>query len=121
MSGINFIGIVPQGRIEKDGDMETYYMSEEEVQLQSEGKIAVIGTTTYVYGPKGSYAQHEYSMVDMTKAISVDIFYDTEDDYMMDQTIKFNNGESIYGRSRNHEEVKKWEALGIPITKSYGY
>lgn len=118
---INFIGLEPQGRIEKDGDLETYYMSEEEIKLQSQGKIAVIGTTMYVYGSKGSYKKHEYSMVNMTKATSISIFYDIEDDYMMDQTIKFEDGSSVYGRSRDHKEVERWEALGIPINKEYGW
>ena len=52
---------------------------------------------------------------------SSDIFYDIEDDNMMSQTLLLKDGSTIFGKSRNHEEVSKWEARGIKINKSYGY
>ena len=121
MSWINVIGLKLQGEWENEDGLTVYHMSQEEMDRRAEGTLAVIGTTTYVSGPKGSYKQHDYTIVDMTQAVSIDIFYDIEDDYSMDQTITFANGEKVYGCSRNHEEVERWEKLGIPITKSYGY
>ena len=115
---IKTIGLTLQGEYDENG---VYHMTPKEIEAEKNGEIAVVGTTTYTHGPNGSYRHHEYTIVNMKMAINIDIFYDIEDDYMMDQTIKFNNGESVYGRSRNHKEVELWESMGIPINKSYGY
>lgn len=118
---IETIGIELDGSWEHRDGLTVYHMSEKELAMEKTGTLAVVGTTTYIYGPKGSYKEHNYTICNMLEAISIDIFYDVEDNNMMDQTIKFANGKSVYGRSRNYEEVGKWKKLGIPITESYGY
>lgn len=115
------IGLELKGTIEQCDGYTIYHMSEEEKKLEKEGKIAIIGITICQYGPSGSSKTHNYTMVNMTQATHIDIFYDIEDDYMMDQTITFKDGQTVYGRSRDHQEVERWEALGIPISKSYGW
>lgn len=115
------IGMELKGEFKKDGDLTIYHMSEEELEKANNGKIAVVGTTTYICGPNGSSKKHDYAIVDMNFVESVDIFYDTEDDYSMNQTFNFKDGSSRFGMSRDHDEVAKWESNGVKINKSYGW
>ena len=118
------IGLELKGKSTFDENgCETYYPSEEEKEQMLQGKIAVVGTTTYHYNfGKGEAArEHDYTIVNMDTVSKISIFYDTEDDYMMSQTFHLKSGSTLFGMSRNHEEVEKWESLGIPISKGYGW
>lgn len=115
------IGLKLQGTFKQEDGLTIYYMSEEELKRTNNGEIAVVGTTIYSSGPNGSYKEHDYAIVDMSFVESIDIFYDTEDDYSMSQTFHFKDGSSRFGMSRDHKEVKLWEQKGIPINKSYGW
>lgn len=117
------IGLKLEGKTIKENECELYYMSQNEVEKQKKGEIAVIGTTIYHYNDpeKGNYKEHNYTIINMNCVEKISIFYDTEDDYMMSQTFHLKNGSSLFGMSRNHEEVEKWESLGIPISKGYGW
>lgn len=118
---INVIGLELKGNWTQDGSLTTYQMTEEEINKMNNGEIAVVGTVTYEYGPNGSSRTHENTIVNMNLVKEIDIFYDIEDDNMMSQTLLLEDGSTVFGRSRNHEEVEKWEARGIKISKSYGY
>lgn len=98
-----------------------YYMTNEEIEKEKQGDIAVIGSTTYVYKNGEEYREHNYDILNMDIVENIDIFYDTEDDYKMDQKFHLKDGSTLYSVSRNHKEVKLWEQKGIPITKSYGW
>lgn len=98
-----------------------YHMTNEEIEKEKQGDIAVIGSTTYVYKNGEEYREYNYDILNMNIVENIDIFYDTEDDYKMDQTFHLKDGSTLYSVSRNHEEVKLWEQKGIPITKSYGW
>ena len=115
------IGLELQGKMTVKDDLTTYYMTEEEIKKMNNGEIAVVGTVTYEYGPNGSSKTHKNTIVNMNLVKEIDIFYDIEDDNMMSQTLLLKDGSTIFGKSRNHEEVSKWEARGIKINKSYGY
>lgn len=118
---IKGIGMELQGEfIEKNG-LTIYHMSKEELKRANNGEIAVVGTTIYSSGPNGSSKTHDYAIVDMDFVEKVDIFYDIEDDYSMNQTFHFKDGSSRFGMSRDHKEVELWEQKGIPINKSYGW
>ena len=118
---IEGIGITLQGKHENKDGMWYYYMTDEEINLQKEGKITVVGTTTYVHGPNESYRKHQYSVLNMDIVEKIDIFYDVEDEMMMSQTFTLENGETIFSRSRDHNEVSKWKQNGVQIEESYGY
>lgn len=118
---IKGIGLTLQGKFERDGELTVYHMSTDELEKVKRGEIAVVGTTTYSYSPNGSGRVHDYALVNMDFVKSVDIFYDTEDDYQMSQTFHFKDGSSRFGMSRDHDEVALWESNGVKITKSYGY
>ena len=118
---IEGIGIELKGKHVKQGTMSTYHMTDEEINLEKQGKIAVVGTTTYVMSPGCSYKEHKYSILNMNIVKKVDIHYDTEDEMMMSQTFTLKNGETIFSRSRNHDEVKRWKENGVQIDESYGY
>lgn len=106
-----------QGWYEKRNGSEVYHMSKEELKLEEQGKLAIVGSTIYGNG----YRYHEYTIISMKNVVKIDIFYDVEDDYSMAQTIHFKDGTSLWGISRNHKEVELWEKNGVKINKSYGY
>lgn len=120
---IKGIGIKLKGKFIKKGTLTEYYPTEEELEELKKGKLAVIGATTQTFNSKdGSLIkEHEYNIVNMDEVEKVDIFYDIEDDYMMDQTLYLKNGKTLWGMSRDHEEVAKWEKNGIEIKKGYGW
>ena len=122
MNGIRAIGLTLQGVFEQDEQLTKYYMTKEEKEKEKNGDITVVGTTTYVTGKNGEYKIHESIILSMSEVERIHIDYDPEDDYIMDQHFYLKNGEKLYGRSRDHEEVKLWESKGIPITKdTYKY
>lgn len=115
------IGLQLQGKFKQDGDLTIYQMSEEELRKANNGEIAIVGTTIYSSGPNGSSKTHDYVIVNMNFVDRVDIFYDVEDDYSMNQTFHFKDGSSRFGISRDHDEVALWESNGVKINKNYGW
>lgn len=107
------IGIELKGTYDKNG---TYHMTKEEIEMEEKGELVVVGCTIR----HGGYKYHEYKIISIKEVERINIFYDIEDDYSMDQTFYMKNGEKVYGISRNHAQVKAWEAMGIPIEKTEG-
>lgn len=119
---IKTIGVKLKGAWERSGGLTTYYMTEEEISQRNSGKIAIVGVVIYEYNSDGSATKtHENTIINMDFVKKVDIFYDIEDDYMMNQTFELKDGSTVFGKSRDHDEVKKWEKNGVMIIKSYGY
>jgi hypothetical protein len=118
---IETYGIELKGRFEGD----TYIMTEEEKRMEKSGELSVFQTTSYTYSFKLGRTKVVTSdpiVINMTTQVDhIDIFYDIEDDYGMNQTVYLKNGKKVWTRSRDHKRVSNWEKLGIKINKSEGW